>query len=369
MTGFILYYCLIYSVLVGIGLQYIAIQKKKVNRQTSKPYNLNELTVVIPFRDEEQRIAPLIQSINQAAVQPAQYIFVDDHSTDNTQSIIRNSIRNDIPYLVLDSKQEGKKNAVLKGVEQAQTKFILTLDADVSFESNYFKQINKIAVADMTILPVKMNSVSWKNLFEMDIYLVGSLNQITTGIKRPIVASGANLIFSKTQFLNYNSIEKHKNLASGDDQFLLADFNQNKLSVELIIANELAVTTAAPSNLLEFFNQRIRWFSKTSKVGDSFANLIGFVQLILTGGFATGLILCLFNEAYLTSILLLAIKSSLDGILVWNYLYNINRTAILKWIPVYELLYPLYSILILIFSIFFTPNWKGRTIKKPSLKL
>lgn len=351
----VLIYCLIYFSLAIVG--FIGIFRYLRKQYVQEPtISLSEITVIIPFRNEENRILSLLQSLNQAKELPASILFIDDHSSDNTVEIIKNQLT--IPHQIIASSENGKKQAIALGIELAQTEYILTLDADVWFESDYFSKLKQLKSADMHILPVKMSANGWKKLFELDVYMINGINLIATGLKRPIAASGANLLFSKNVYLTSNSLSSHAHIASGDDQFLLADFVKQKKEIQLHGDAKFAVTTDVPTTLKELISQRLRWILKTPKVPDSFALKIGFIQLTTTISFLVLGILTATNPLYF--LILLGIKTMLDSALMACYFRKIGKFNYLFLIPIYEVILPIYTILLAILALFFKPKWKGR---------
>ena len=102
MNNYIYILITIYSVL-GITILFgYAFQIKKEEKDTSKKHiDINELIVIIPFRNEELRIKKLIDCINNLTLIPRKFIFVNDHSEDNTIELI-NNLKSNIPFEILN---------------------------------------------------------------------------------------------------------------------------------------------------------------------------------------------------------------------------------------------------------------------------
>lgn len=356
-------FCTLYGCLTLIGLRYRTVHHKR-QQQLFKDKNtiqLADLSVIIPFRNEENRIEPLLRSFVNSSVLPKNIIFVDDHSDDATVERIQ-SVLNGLNFQILRSDANGKKLALHTGIEAVNTKYILTLDADIEFQPNYFEGISLLPEMEMHILPVKMDSKGIFQLLEMDSYLVNSLNDIAAGISHPIVASGANLLFDRNAYLKYQSLLDHQQIASGDDQFLLHDFNKNKVNIGISTYRNITISTPAPKSISEFIQQRLRWISKSPKVKDSLATRFGLLQVGST--LLLGVILCyeLIIGNYALALALLFLKSSLDGVLAYDYLKKIGKTNCLLFLPIYEVLLPIYTIFLAFLLPFYRPKWKGRKI-------
>ncbi len=106
--------------------------------------------LIIPAHNEAQHIALTLQSIEVQTVLPKKIVVVNDHSTDETESIVKSFIAHN-PNLILvnnlsDSEhQPGSKviRAFQKGLETLDENydFIVKLDADLILPPNYFETI------------------------------------------------------------------------------------------------------------------------------------------------------------------------------------------------------------------------------------
>lgn len=364
MIALLTYYS-VYSLLALIS--FIGVKKlfsKQLNKNSSTN-NLSKITLVVPFRNEEKRIVPLLKSLNNSTQLPATVLFIDDNSSDQTCELIQQhlTISN---FQILASTKNGKKAAIQTGVAACATEYFLTLDADVAFESNYFENLIQLPTCDLTILPVKMNSNGWQQLFELDVYLINVLNQFVAGYFRPIVASGANLLVRKSAYLEAHSLKNHEHFMSGDDQFLLADFVRSNKTISLQANGKLAVTTPSPSTLKELMNQRLRWIQKTPQVNDKLASAVGAFHLLLTIVFCVIGITLIAQQHYLLAVALFAFKSIADALVSFNYFRQLNKIKLLALLPLYELTFPIYTLLLALISLFYQPTWKER---KTILKL
>lgn len=104
--------------------------------------------VISPVRDESQYLETTIRSMVQQTVRPAQWILVDDGSTDGTGSIIK-QWASEYPWIVPVHRPDrgrrkagsGVMEAFYDGFERITTidwDFLVKLDGDLGFESEYF---------------------------------------------------------------------------------------------------------------------------------------------------------------------------------------------------------------------------------------
>lgn len=341
-----------------------------VNQQASEKSRFrgaitpNMITVIIPFRNEEKRIEGLLKSISLSKVLPAHFLFLNDHSSDKSGEVITQRLVG-FPITIIDLPNEikGKKQAIKYGVSLVNTAFVLTLDADVTFSETYFNAFTNLGPADLYILPVIMKATSrQQHCFEFDTLLLHALNAGISGLARPIVASGANLLFSKSCFDECSRYVQHGHIASGDDMFLLKDFRAAKNRILLSTDNALRVETETPQSWREFFHQRIRWIAKSKDVNDHFANAIALVQIIFSVSFLFLFIFLLLSSNLNLLILSIFTKCFLDTLFYAPYFLRTGHPFHLFFLHVYQLLLPVYQFLILLATTFVTPIWKGRPV-------
>ena len=359
---FLAYFSLL-SVIVCVGL-FLNFRKEKDYTADGQHIQLNDLVVIIPFRDEAHRIGVIIDSINKLNTLPKEFVFINDHSVDNTIDLIHKGLRVE-NYRVLDLPENttGKKAGIRYGVEHSESQFILTTDADIIFNASYFENISNLEEAEMYLMPVTMKAKkAFGELYEIDLILVNAVNVGLAGLKRPIMASGANLLFDRAAFNAYDTIEFHKHVASGDDMYLLRDFRENKADVRLISNPDFGIETETPQSFKEFIDQRLRWLGKTGDLKDHLSTSLTIFQAVLTTFFFGALFYYLIIGELAIALILLGWKTGIDLLLFAPYFYRIQRMKTWLFIPFYELIFPLYTLLILALVFLYKPKWKSRDI-------
>lgn len=91
--------------------------------------DLSTISVVIPARDEAERIGPLLDAIVGAAG-VSEVIVVDDQSSDATASLAREAGATVLLGAALADGWAGKAWALQQGIEAASGEWVVTLDAD-----------------------------------------------------------------------------------------------------------------------------------------------------------------------------------------------------------------------------------------------
>lgn len=361
---FFVVYAFSLGTIVSVGLQR---QMRKERREPGgHRINPDDIVVLIPFRNEEKRLNPLLESLQKLKRYPGQLIFIDDHSEDNSAAMIELAMEGrNYRILTLPEGVEGKKRALRYAIQRTESTWILTMDADIVVPAGYFEQVAQLECADMYVLPAIMVPETWmEHFYAIDLYLVNAVNAGLSGLARPIVASGANLLYRRETFLLVDNFVSHAHAASGDDTYLLRDFRLNLTDVRVSTDPALAVYTETPHSAKELIDQRLRWIGKTGDMKDFLSTLLGMLQVSLTAGFIALLVWSIVQEFWLEATAFLVLKTLLDMTLFYGFFSRTRRVPSWWFIPLYELVFPIYSLLLLLLMPFYKPKWKGRAIYK-----
>lgn len=368
MILYVLLFFLIYALILGFIITVGFIKQRSKERrylEQSNKIDLSEVIVLIPFRNEAHRIKDLLESINRLHVYPKEFVFVDDHSSDETQSVIEGHLSKSLNYRVLTAPKgsEGKKKALRFGTTETSSTYILTIDADVRLNADYFSEIAALGDADMYVLPAIMegNSISGV-LYEVDLNLVNAANAGLAGVARPIMASGANLLYKRETFEVADNFESHAHMASGDDTYLLRDFREHRADVRLLTNPKCAIRTETPSSFKEFMDQRLRWIGKTGDLKDHLSTTLAVLQSVLTLLFFVLMIWQFATGEWKWLGVTFGLKAVVDLMIFYPFFARLKRWNAWFIIPLYEVLFPLYTLLILVLLLTYKPQWKDRPI-------
>lgn len=92
-------------------------------------------SVVIPLYNKEEQILRTIDSVINQSFKEFEVIVVDDGSTDNGHSVVKNY--DDSRIIIIKQRNAGVSVARNRGIEEAQAPFIAFLDADDEWEQEY----------------------------------------------------------------------------------------------------------------------------------------------------------------------------------------------------------------------------------------
>ena len=341
-------------------------------KEVSKSSILLKVSVLISIRNEENHIERLLNNL-QSQIYPndkIEFILVNDHSTDNTLSLLEKSSLQNLKVLNMPKNKFGKKNAIMMAVSIADGDIILASDADCSFSPNWVQTMVSYFINDNVKLvsgPVNFHKKKGggQALQALEfISLIGS-GAGAIGIQNAIFCNGANMAYRKDVFLQVNSF-KRENVVSGDDVFLLHDIKA-KYANSIFFAKDknAIVMTESTKTIRQFVNQRKRWVAKASVYKDMDSIYSSYLVFLANLSFVFLFTILFFNFSFFQFFLLFyVIKFITDLFLLYPTLKFLSREDLVKWIFPFELFYSFYIILIVVLSFSKKFEWKGRMHKK-----
>ena len=374
---------------VVIALAYIfLIGSLAIGFDKVKPFSLEDVeaktnfSILIPFRNEAENLPALLKSI-AALPYPKdlfEVILVDDASEDTSVAVIKNFISKR-PFdcapaniIITDNVRKSnspKKDAITSAIQIAKYDWIVTTDADCILPKFWLDTLDAFIQKkepNFIVSPVTYSNVtSFLDRFQLLDFL--SLQGATIGgfgIKKPFLCNGANLAYKKEFFKAVQGFQGNTNIASGDDIFLLEKaLKQDAKKVHYLKCEHAIVTTEAEKTTSSLISQRVRWASKSANYKNSFAKVVGCIVLLMNASLIVALALSVvgvFNFKVLLYLLL--IKCSIDFLLLFKTLRFYNQESFLPSYLFSCLLYPFFSVYVVIVSVFSNYKWKGRAFRK-----
>ncbi len=375
---------IVISILFFIYLITIAIFAhgfEKVKKFTSTETDAKtEFSIVIPFRNEAGSLPALLNSIENINYPKHlfEFIFVDDDSTDNSIEVINYHLEHSLKAgpsisIIKNSRNSNspKKDAITTALKTARNEWIITTDADCILSENWLKTIDSYIQqneCNMIVAPVTyISNSSFLHQFQVLDFLSLQASTISGfGLRNPFLCNGANLAYKKGVFKKVNGFKNNNSIASGDDIFLLEKFLQfDKSKVSYLKSNEAIVKTFPVNTFNELINQRVRWASKTSNYNLIFGKLIGILILVGNCIIAFSPLLVYYEIITATSaISYFLMKLFFDFLLLERISSFYKQKLTFSSYLFSSFIYPYFTLLIVLKSLFSNYKWKGRTFKK-----
>lgn len=337
-----------------------------------------KVSIIIPARNEELRIKPLLDSLSKLNYPKhlLEIIVVDDFSTDSTSEIV-NAYSN-IQLIKLQDHISRpitayKKKALEIGIANSSGEIIVTTDADCIVPANWITTLTafyKKQNIQMVVMPVTYTIP--KNYFDtfqsLDFMSLQAITAAAISLNLHPMCNGANLSFTRKAFENVKGYDGIDKIASGDDILLLQKINNAFTNgVGYLKSEEVIVESLPTENIKSFLNQRIRWASKST----AYTGFAMYSIMIIV--YFTNLCLLVFPFVAIISssillygtlwILLILIKAFFEMWLLTPVAKFFGKLSMLTYFIPMQPFHILYTVLSGGLGMFGNYTWKDRKVK------
>ncbi|MGH2567675.1 MAG: glycosyltransferase family 2 protein, partial [Bacteroidota bacterium] len=200
-----------------------------------------------------------------------------------------------------------------------------------------------------------------RGMLALDYFSLFAIAAASAGFGRTLTASGTNLSYRKQLFLDAGGFETIKQWISGDDDLFLREVAEKKLGRFVFALGPRAyVPAAAPTSWRQFWNQRIRYASKSLHYSAAMtAGLLAVYLFNLT--ILVGLILAALGETdlLLPSAGLWVAKAVLEMSFLTHAAALFGEERLLNYFLPTAILHPLYIVVFGFLGLFGKFRWKG----------
>lgn len=324
---------------------------RRYGQSTARP----RVSVIIAARNEEDNIGGILSDLVQQSYPTELYevIIANDQSNDRTGDIV-NGFAENFPHVKLLNIENiplnfsPKKFAIQQTVDLSTGEIILATDADCRVGFKWIESMAAyfepevgfvIGFSQFGAKGEQQNLIERYQAFDF-VTLMGAAVG-TTNLGFPLAASGQNLAYRKSVFLQIGGYKKVAHRVSGDDVLLL-QLVRKYTNTKIVFAgdpNSFAVSQPQPT-LAAFINQRKRWASNGSiqiKLNMGFflylsqvllfnaALLVGIPAAVVTGRYLDIFLICL--GVRVLSEFLIALRAA----------FYFDRTDVLRYFPLWFL--------------------------------
>jgi cellulose synthase/poly-beta-1,6-N-acetylglucosamine synthase-like glycosyltransferase len=338
-----------------------------------------KVSIIIPARNEEVNIGKCIKTIlaNNYPSGLFDILVIDDHSTDRTAEIVASFQNENVKCLSLESYLQNtlqlnsyKKKAIEMGVDYSVGELIITTDADCEVSSNWLSTIVSYYENEDPVMiagPVAFNNKGGvlQSFQSIDFMSMQGITAAANAMDIGSMSNGANLAFTRAAFHAVNGYEGIDHLASGDDLLLMMKMKKTfPGKVKYLFSVDAIVRTSAQESWKGFFNQRIRWASKSGKYDDKKLTFVLVVVYLFNLLFPVLFFAGFFDSTFWllgAGILFLKIALELYFLLPVSEFYNKSKE--LRWFPFLQPLHIIYIVIAGFLGFIGVYSWKGRRVK------
>lgn len=365
----LIYVVLIAQLILGFG-KVKTFEKTNVSPKTS-------FSIIVPFRNEEKNLRKLLRSISDLNYPKELFelIMVDDFSKDQSERVYINwRLENDkIETTLLENlrlSNSPKKDALSRAIPIIKKDWVITTDADCVMNENwlttldqYIQQTKAEMVVGAVVYKTKNN---WFHHFQqLDLLSLQGTTIGSFGIGKPFMCNGANFAYTKKFFHELGGFGGINDRASGDDVMLLQKAVLKKPEVIQYLKHEDSIVKTKPENdLFKLFMQRVRWASKATSYSSNYAKILAVGVLLMNLSLAVGCGLMIVGRLNWNCFLgVFLVKYLVDYTLLSQANGYLRKGKFL--LPLASsVVYPIFSSVVGVYSLFGSFTWKGRTFSK-----
>ena len=332
------------------------------------------VSIVIAHRNDVERLCLLINDLESQDCINISYelIIVDDHSENKQLENLKHAISDKrwVKLLSLDDGINGKKHAMKLGVKSAQGTIILSTDSDCRVLKSWVRAMVKLFYRkDLNVICGPVTLIRREGFFYI-FQVLDFLSLVASGggsinINKPIFCNGANIAFRKEIYEGISD-SIFENFATDDVSMINYINSVYSKSIFFLKHKEAIVSTHSNINLSSFIRQKIRWIHFAKKEKNIYSLIIAIVV------FLANLFLCLsfiflFLDIFssisiLVFLNIFIIKCCIDYYFMKPILSFFGHKDLSKYIFPFQIIYAIYSTVIVLLSYILKPKWKGRAI-------
>lgn len=328
------------------------------------------VTILIPYRNEEQNIQTLFGQLSSLSHRPLQLVFINDHSEDGGKKkfdeLIESLSDEQLDILSLESEGEGKKAALKTGISKAFGNIVLTTDADCFLPTDWVEKMirhfsdESIKMAAGPVLP-KGDYGFFQNFQQIEWASILLVTQAGFYFGSPLMCSAANMGYRKSAFLEVEGYLGNEDLLSGDDEFLLKKMVNKFGSDSVVYLKENLVYTQPQASWNSLLSQRIRWASKWKSHQSNSHKLSALLPVAVQLIFLSSFSLLFFGvPGMLVFAAVWLLKVYFEAQTLGKVLRSYGIRPLFIWFLLTGIVHPIYVLLSAFGALFIKFEWKGR---------
>jgi cellulose synthase/poly-beta-1,6-N-acetylglucosamine synthase-like glycosyltransferase len=332
------------------------------------------ITVIIPVRNEVENIGHLLADLSRQTYKNFEVIVADDSSTDNTLALVQAYASSASfvlhPLSLTDERTASpKKRAITQSIARAKGELIITTDGDCRVGPNwllafaaYYQETNAKMITGPVTFTTERSVFDSLQTVEFSS-LIGS-GACTLALGRPTMCNGANLCYVKEVFREVDGFAGVDHLASGDDEFLMHKVAARYPGeVRFLKSTDAIVQTQPHQSWRAFYNQRKRWASKWRAYKSWLPSLLAVFVFLSNGAPVLVLVAWLTGLVTVNTVLVvMAMKALTEFLFLRQVLVFLQKKSSVNFIPLTQLLYPVYVVFFGLAAQGKGYQWKGRNL-------
>jgi len=379
-----LHIAVIFLWILVVGYALLLFRLRRGFSRLPKPRNakLPTVTIVVSMHNEEKNVRDLVAALiaQDYPQEKLEIIIVNDRSTDSTGEILARLSRK-YPWLKVITIRDQlpdfapKKRAIDVAAWQARGEIILHTDADgrpgplwvKSLVSHFEEKVGMvIGYAPYRTTPPFNKWIH--RVLALEYFSHAAIAAASTGLGYPATCVGTNLGYRKSLYLQLDGFGPFRKYLSGDDDlFLQRVREETDWEIRYAFQKEAQVFNNPPSSFRKFYQQRIRYTSKSYLYPSSITFALGGVYLLNLLLFFLIPYQLLTGKWILGGILALICKGGVEFSFLKKATRTLNENRSLSIFPLAHILHIPYVVYFGVAGLVLNYEWGARESSRPVL--
>ncbi len=355
MVGLILYYLFIIAAFFQIiywGIIFARLAVKPIEKK--KDQEQIPISVVICAYNETENLKAHLPLILEQNYPHFEVLLVNDASSDDT-SVVLSTFQQSYPHLKVleleypeNHKRMGKKNPLSQGIQTCSHDIILVTDADCSPNSKYWisnmaKTIQGSTQIGLGYGPYQQNPGFLNKFIKFETIYTAIQYMSLSLWGQPYMGVGRNMIYKKELFYKVGGFEKHRHIASGDDDLFVNEIS-NGQNTEIVLDPKTFMYSPAMDTWRKYYKQKSRHLTTGRHYQFKHQVLLGLLSLSHFGFYIFGILLLINGFSIVFAATLFTSTLLLKTIVFAIISHKLDERRIIPYFLLLDVIYILYYI-------------------------
>ncbi|MFP4368074.1 MAG: glycosyltransferase [Candidatus Kapaibacterium sp.] len=365
-------YILIAAILIYVGraaVMFFGSVKERRNAPKGSPENRPFVSVIIPARNEEEKIEDCIRSFDMVNYPKDKFeiIAVNDRSTDATGDIL-DRLQKERPHLKVVHKTkgsdhknlQGKPGALKEGIDSSRGGYLLMTDADCVVHPEWINSVCDAFTADESTglvaayTLIRGNKSTFDKFQETEWIYMHTMAAAGFALGQPLGCFGNNLSIKREAYDKTGGYE-NVDFSLTEDLAMLRAVHGKGYRVRYLCSPESTVTTYPVKNFAEYMSQHRRWAAGGLSLGWR-AGLFVLTSIAIY----TALILAFLKGSLFWIFAVLFVRVAGDYAVINPALMELKKFSLRKWIIPSVFFYMFIELILPFTMVNKKIKWKGQ---------
>ncbi|NUQ24822.1 MAG: glycosyltransferase [Saprospiraceae bacterium] len=309
------------------------------------------VSIIICARNEAENLSKFLDRFLNQTYRSFEIIVINDHSSDETEKVVLDFQAKN-PTLcrisLLKTTLPGKKAALERGISAAKGDIVLLSDADCEPASQQWLALMQAAVRDPVQIALGYSPYRLEPgllnafiRFETTYTAIQYLSFALMGL--PYMGVGRNLAYRKSLFEQAGGFEKHRHVASGDDD-LFVNAAANSRNTTIVIEPGAFVYSEPKRTWQGYYHQKSRHLTTGRRYKGIHQVLLGGLSASHFLHYAGCFVLCLLPEYAHESLLIYLARTGVVALYYARITALLKDRSLIPWVPLLDAAYLCYYI-------------------------